>query len=377
MYAPRIFTLLRVIVRPIDLSNHLLSSGPTPRAPEWLIVRLSLLAAVCFLWPPLSSQAQTPGPAAQQSKPASPGATASPQNASAPAARPVPTGAPMPPPVLDPSTVILEVGGQKITMAEYNRMVAGFPEQVRRLAAGPQRRRFAEQLARMRLLAQRAREMKAEEDPEVRQRIAFETETILGNWAYQKLSDQVKVDDAALQAAYEQQKANFMEVRARHILIRFKGSSLPASAGKADLPEEDALAKAQALRQRLLAGEDFATLAKEESDDKATGAAGGDLGTFTRGRMVAAFEKAAFELPVGEISEPVKSQFGFHIIRVEERGYRPLEKVRPDLERRLKPDLVRQAMDEMLAKAAIAINEEYFGPALPAMPAPPAPPAAK
>ncbi len=86
-------------------------------------------------------------------------------------------------------------------------------------------------------------------------------------------------------------------------------------------PRDDAetLALAQEIRQRLVDGEDFATLAAEYSDDPGSAANGGDLGWFGKGRMVAPFEEAAFALAVNEISEPVKTDFGYHIIEVLER----------------------------------------------------------
>ncbi len=83
--------------------------------------------------------------------------------------------------------------------------------------------------------------------------------------------------------------------------------------------DAEARALAEEIRQRILAGEDFATLAQEYSSDTASGAAGGDLGWFGRGSMVAPFEEAAFSLEVGEISEPIRSDFGYHIIEVLEK----------------------------------------------------------
>ena len=89
--------------------------------------------------------------------------------------------------------------------------------------------------------------------------------------------------------------------------------------GSAPEVEQLALAKAISITQRLNSGEDFATLAQQFSDDTGSGAQGGELGFFGRGQMVKEFEDAAFSLPIGQISEPVKSQFGYHIIRVEEK----------------------------------------------------------
>jgi parvulin-like peptidyl-prolyl isomerase len=83
--------------------------------------------------------------------------------------------------------------------------------------------------------------------------------------------------------------------------------------------EAEALTLANELRERILAGEDFAALAKAYSDDTSSGANGGDLGWFGRNAMVAPFEEAAFSLAVGEVSEPVKTDFGYHLIEVLER----------------------------------------------------------
>ncbi len=84
-------------------------------------------------------------------------------------------------------------------------------------------------------------------------------------------------------------------------------------------------ATANAVRQRLLNGEDFAKVAAEVSTDTGTKDKGGDLGWFGKGAMVAEFEAAAFSQKVGEIGPPVKSQFGYHIIQVLAHEQRPLD----------------------------------------------------
>ena len=93
------------------------------------------------------------------------------------------------------------------------------------------------------------------------------------------------------------------------------------------------------IKKRLDAGEDFATLAKELSDDKASAQKGGDLGWFGIGRMVRDFEKATFELEVGETSEIIKTQFGYHIINLKEkRGIEPFEKKKSEIQRMMQYD---------------------------------------
>lgn len=103
------------------------------------------------------------------------------------------------------------------------------------------------------------------------------------------------------------------QVRARHILI---------SAAQDASPEDDqlALAKAISITQQLNDGADFAALAAEFSDDTSNAATGGDLGFFGKGQMVPEFEEAAFSLGIDEISAPVRTQFGYHIIQVLEKN---------------------------------------------------------
>ena len=102
------------------------------------------------------------------------------------------------------------------------------------------------------------------------------------------------------------------QANARHILL-----SIPQTAADAEI--EARRAEILEIRARIEAGEDFAVVAQEMSEDPGSGANGGDLGWFRRGQMVSAFDEVAFSLETGTLSEPVKSEFGFHLIRVEAR----------------------------------------------------------
>lgn len=114
-------------------------------------------------------------------------------------------------------------------------------------------------------------------------------------------------------------KERVPEIKARHILISFRTPD-----GKVDTAK--ALARAQEVRQKLLDGGDFAKLAEEYSDDKGSAAKGGDLGFFKRRMMVKEFDETAFNLNVGEISDIVKTRFGFHIIQVtDKKPYPPYD----------------------------------------------------
>ena len=124
---------------------------------------------------------------------------------------------------------------------------------------------------------------------------------------------EMQVSDAEVRRYYD---ANEDEFR-RDATARLTLAVLPKAATAADTAAS--LQRAQRVRAEIAGGADFAEVAKRESADKASGAQGGDLGTFGRGQMVPAFENAAFSLPVGEVSEPVQTPFGYHVIQVQER----------------------------------------------------------
>ena len=144
----------------------------------------------------------------------------------------------------------------------------------------------------------------------------------------------VEIDEQAIQALYNEQAGKYVvpeERHARHILIQLS----------ADADEEAAAAaleKAAGVVSRLDAGEEFAALAKELSDDPGSAANGGDLGFFGRGIMAPEFENAVYELQPGETSQPVKSPFGYHIIELVEirpEEATPLDEVRDELAEQL------------------------------------------
>lgn len=145
-----------------------------------------------------------------------------------------------------------------------------------------------------------------------------------------QLRSAIKASDAELRTAYESSKETYQTkemARAQHILIKPAGTT----------PAEDAAAKqkADALLQQIRGGSDFGALAKANSGDPGSAVNGGDLGLFERGQMVPEFEQAAFALQPGQVSDVVKSQFGYHIIKLTETragGLRPFEEVRPELE---------------------------------------------
>jgi peptidyl-prolyl cis-trans isomerase C len=279
----------------------------------------------------------------------------------------------------DSTKVVLTVDGEKVTQKEFDQLIDSLPEQAKAQARGPMKRQMAEQIARVKLLAAEAKKKGLDQDPAVQSRIRFQTENLLAGAAYNELQKKARMDEASVRKYYDEHKGEFETAEARHILVKFKGSPVPAREGKTELSEEQALAKSQEIRKKLLAGEDFAALAKAESDDVGSGSNGGSLGSFGHGQMVPEFDKVAFSLPIGQISEPVKTQFGYHLIRVEKRDAKQFDEIRTQLEERMRPEAARTSLEQLRKSANVVMDESYFGPepkapeAAGATPAPPVP----
>ncbi len=174
-----------------------------------------------------------------------------------------------------------------------------------------------------------------------------------------KVRSRVKVAEKDLRAEYERwarMEQQDPEVRARHILVRLEKDATAEQV-------EQARKKAEALAaEARKPGVDFAELAKEKSEGPSR-EDGGDLGFFKRGMMLADFDKVAFSLPVGGVSEPVRTHFGFHVIKVEERRSVPVasfEEVKAQLQDRVlgaqMEKYTQQYVQELRQKANVEIR---------------------
>jgi peptidyl-prolyl cis-trans isomerase C len=287
---------------------------------------------------------------------------------------PAPPGIPAPAAAAapqDPNKVVLTVGDTNITAGQYDEIVNSLPAQSQAAIRSMGKRAFGERIAELMVLSQEAEKRKIDQEPKVKEQIAFQRENLLAQAMYENLQKSMKIDDSLIEKYYEDHKSEFEVLKARHILIRVKGAPMQAIPGKPELTDEEALAKAQAISKRLAGGEDFATVAKEESDDTGSKAQGGELGEFRKGMMVPPFEQAAFAAKVGVVTEPVKTPFGYHLIEVESHVTKPLPEVRADIEKKLRPELAAQAVTALRQTASVHLDEAYFGPATP--PVPPAP----
>ena len=263
------------------------------------------------------------------------------------------------PPPADP--VVVTVGSEKITKSQFEVILTGLPDQQRAVAQTPQgRRQVAQQLAELEVLAQEARQRKLDQVPEVQTQLKLTSDQVLARLMFKDLGD-AQPDEATLRAYYVVHKQDWEQVKAKHILIRMKGSQVQLRPNQKDLTDAEALAKAQDLRQKLLEGADFAIMAKVESDDTGSVQTGGELDAFTKGKMVPEFEKAAFALEAGKLSDPVKTQYGYHLIMVEEHTSKSFDDVRPEIELKLRPETAQRGVDALMKKTPPVLDETYFG----------------
>lgn len=275
------------------------------------------------------------------------------------AADPVPTTAATEPTTkpVDPKTVVIRFGDQQITAGEFDEFIAELPAEYQSMAHGAMKRRIAEDLVKIKIMSAEANKRKLGETAKFQHKMQLMREQMLAGALFEEMSS--KTDDTELKKYYEAHKGEMEEIQARHILIGFEGSPAVDPAKKPPT-EAEAKAKADAICARLAKGEDFAAIAKAESDDKGSGSRGGDLGTFKKGQMVPPFEEAAFALKVNEVSQPVKTRFGYHIIQVQKHNTPTFEEAKPKMAEEMGPKLAQDAVDALQKAADPKFDDSFF-----------------
>jgi peptidyl-prolyl cis-trans isomerase C len=188
------------------------------------------------------------------------------------------------------------------------------------------------------LLAQSAEQQKLGDRPDVKRQLAFMRNKVLMEALLQSAAKAAETD-AEMHKVYDQAVKEMgaeQEVHARHILVETE-------------------AEAKAIEAELKKGADFAEVAKKKSKDPGA-ANGGDLGYFTKDQMVPEFAEAAFKLDKGQISDPIHTQFGWHIIKVEDKRVKPtpsFEEVKPQVENYIAHRAQAQLVDSLRKTATI------------------------
>jgi peptidyl-prolyl cis-trans isomerase C len=261
-----------------------------------------------------------------------------------------------------PDTVVATVNGQPIIEGDLAIAEQDLGSQLQSVPDASKHDYLVAFLADLAAGAQAAEEQKLQDSPDFARRLAyFRAKILLDDLMFR---EGAKADTPeARRKLYDETVAKLTpetELHARHILVN-----------------DEALAKQVA--ERAKKGEDFLALSKEFSKDPGSAADGGDLGWFTKDKMVKEFSDAAFALEPGQISDPVKSQFGWHIIKVEGKRTKPIppfEQVQDQIGSYLAQKAQQNLMLALRAKAKVVRLDKPVNPAAPATPAPSSAPSA-
>ena len=257
---------------------------------------------------------------------------------------------------LDPNDVIAESSRARLTVADYEAELARLPASARAefAASGLRLKQYLDNLYMARVLAADARAEGLDKDPVLARQIVVQVEKLLAQARVERIEAAAAAEfdksadkyAARVRELYDVNRAKYTvpeRVRAAHILITVK-----------DGKGEEAKRKAEEVRAKAVAGANFAQLAREFSDDPSVSKNGGELGFFEAKAMDPAFAAAAFAMTrKGEISAPVLSKFGYHIILFEERkpaGVRSFDEVKPQLMAEQKANAIAEGRAEAMRK---------------------------
>jgi peptidyl-prolyl cis-trans isomerase C len=262
----------------------------------------------------------------------------------------------------DEDPVLAKAGNYVIKKSDLDRLIGYYsPDRKKYLQENPQQKIvLLKRILEVKIVSEIAKKEGFDKIPDVKEQLEYMVNDQLSREYLSKgVAKDLAVSDDDISQYYNANKDKFStpaEVRARHIRIRVSQDSSADERKKA----KD---KAQEILARIKNGGDFAKIAEEVSEDPGSKTKGGDLGYFARGKMVQPFEDAAFSLQPGQVSEVVETQFGYHIIKVEnyrESKIRNLDEVKDRIREQLKTELSQSKAKEFLDKVSIAAGMEIY-----------------
>lgn len=248
--------------------------------------------------------------------------------------------------------VMAEVNGGSITTGDFDRELKNLPEYLKAMADTPQgRKEMLDTMVVRELILQQASKDGLDKGAEIDEKLQdLRKRLVVESFLKKKVEAESKVSDEDMKKFYEQNKDKFKsgdQIKASHILVKTEK-------------------EAKEVQAQLKAGGNFEELAKKNSVDSSS-AKGGDLGWFGKGNMVPAFEKAALALKEGQISDVVKSDFGFHIIKLTGKraaGIRPFEEVKEQIKGAILPakqqEVFQKIKEDLKKTAKITIKEDVL-----------------
>jgi peptidyl-prolyl cis-trans isomerase C len=256
--------------------------------------------------------------------------------------------------------VVAKIGDRKITLSEFNKMLGYLDSEKQKvLEKNPQlKENLLQQYIQGIVISNLAKKKGFDKNPELKEQLELIKDNYIAiEYLKKEVTNKVEVSEEDIKAYYESHKDEFKTpemVRPRHILIKTDPYASDNDKKKAKEKIEDVLKK-------IKAGEDFAKLASDLSDDTGSKTKGGELGFFPKGRMVKPFEDAAFSLKPGEVSGIVETQFGYHIIKVEEKkepGIEAFDTAKEKIKQKLLQEHTKTKVTEFIEKAMKKANIE-------------------
>jgi peptidyl-prolyl cis-trans isomerase C len=257
--------------------------------------------------------------------------------------------------------VVLSIGDQKMTAAEVEKLIQALPPAYRAFYSGSGKRLLATFIVRMKVLSAEAIKQKLDQQPDVALALETARESVLTDAAQKHIAESITVSNQELRDLYQKDKSLSEEVRIAHILIRTENAALksgdPSHPG---LPDPEARKKLEDIRKQILAGANFAQMAKQYSEDAATAPYGGEMGFIQRDKIVPPIVNAAYALEPGQVSDLVVTPSGFEIIKVEQKRTKPIEEVRPALESQIRQEKATAIVQRLIAESGAFIDQEFF-----------------
>lgn len=260
--------------------------------------------------------------------------------------------------------VVMRVNGEEITDVEFAQFMENVPAEQRAFYTSPAgRRALADELVKLKVLEQEAKRLGVADDPKVKQQIAMAQSQITAARALEKLAD-TKIEER-VRAEYEKEKGSAVSLR--HILISYAGGAVPPKGGGEAPSEAQAMKRAQAIAARLRSGADFARTAQAESDDEQSAQNGGLIGPARPDTLPPDIAAVVTKLKPGQMSDPVKTQFGVHIFKVEQPS---LEELDPMLRQRVRQQTAESEIKRLQGSAKVVLDPQFFpeGPQTPGAP---------
>jgi parvulin-like peptidyl-prolyl isomerase len=272
-----------------------------------------------------------------------------------------------PPPPVAPDTVVVEVDGKKITAAELDKLIAGFPPNNQQaLRARPQ---LLSQVFLMQRLAEDAEKAGLDKQSPYKEQFEAYRLQLLSTAELTKVNNGLEIPPEELQKYYKENPEKFKEVKVRVISVKFDATPGKAAADGKKLPTEaEAKAKIEDLAKQIQGGADFGKLARENSDDQASAAKDGDFGVITQDSSYPKpIKDAVFALKQGELSAPIKQPSDFYLIRADEVGQRPYDEVFAQVNQAVRQAKYAEWLKGMQAQYNVKVeNQAYFAPRAPA-----------